>query len=175
MLQTRCISEKWKIGKQWQIKEQCGFDWGLALLCAELGAPGSCHVTPACSHQAGRSWDQWDASCANRSSWHAAPPAQPSLCHRFCLLGCFQPCQDFIPLHKLLGEKQGLDMTLKESNAETARKKPRGEHPDSTATILIPLEWDPGHQAVESLHGLDPPCGRTTAQHKLPRESRRHL
>lgn len=77
MLKPRCISEKWKIGKQWQFKEQRGIDWGLALLCAELGAPGSCHVTPACSHQAGRSWDQWDAGCATG----ALGTPHPQLCH----------------------------------------------------------------------------------------------
>lgn len=54
-LKPRCISGKCKICKQWQIKEQCGLDWGLAQLCAELGAPGSLRVTPACWHQAGRS------------------------------------------------------------------------------------------------------------------------
>lgn len=76
----------------------------------------------------------------HRGPGHAALPALPSLCHRFRLLGRFQTCQDFIPLHKLLGEKQGLDMKLKESNVETARKKPRSEHHDSIITILIPWE-----------------------------------
>lgn len=75
-----------------------------------------------------------------QGSWAHHTPALPSLCHRLCLLGRFQTCQDFIPLHKLLGEKQGLDMTLKESNVETAKKKPMSEHLDSTIAILIPWE-----------------------------------
>lgn len=52
----------------------------------------------------------------------------PLLCHRFGFLGCFQLRQYFIPLDKLLGEKQGLDVTLKERDMETAGKKARLEH-----------------------------------------------
>lgn len=71
----------------------------------------------------------------------------PSLCHRFCFLGHFQLHQYFIPLDELLGEKQGLDMALKEREVETSGKKPKSEHSlslpwqlNSTVTILIPWE-----------------------------------
>ena len=70
----------------------------------------------------------------------SALPALPSLCRRFRFLGRFQLRQCFIPLDKLLGEKQGLDVTLKERDVETAGKKPRSEHPDSPITIPIPWE-----------------------------------
>lgn len=82
----------------------------------------------------------------------------PLLCRRFGFLGCFQLRQYFIPLDKLLGEKQGLDVTLKERDIETAGKKARSEHLGSPTAPLqsqfLGRGRGLGHQAVESLHGL---------------------
>lgn len=70
----------------------------------------------------------------------SALPALPSLCHRLHLLGHFQLCQYFIPLDKVLGEKQDLDVTHKERDVENPGKKPRSERPGSSVTTPIPWE-----------------------------------
>lgn len=91
------------------------------------------------------------------------------------MLGRFQMCQDFIPLHKLLGEKQGLDMTLKESNCgnceEETKVRASRQHrynPDfsgeAQGTRLLKAYMDSVHPVAEPLLST-----------KHPQESRRNF